>query len=82
MSEKRLFTPEFCALLDELKELDKQVSRIVEDAIDALIQNKQLSEASIFNKNTQTIQRKKEIRAILKRMYDKYLEDRGESNGN
>ena len=82
MSEKRLFTPEFCALLDELKKLDKQVSRTVEDVIDALIQNKQLSEASIFNKNTQTIQRKKEIRAILKRMYNKYLEDRGESNGN
>ena len=74
----KLFTPEFCALLDELKALDKKITRQMEDIYEALIEQGIITEDKIYKNTLEIINKKKAIRIKLKEMHDKFLEERGE----
>lgn len=79
MSE--LFTPEFCALLDALKECDKKITRKEEDIYNILLNKNIITEDEIYKDTLEVINNKKVIRAKLKEMYNKFVEERGENNG-
>lgn len=74
----KLFTPEFCALLDELKALDKKITRQMEDVYEALIEQSIITEDKIYKNTLEIINKKRAIRIKLKEMHDKFLEERGE----
>lgn len=79
MSE--LFTPEFCALLDALKEYDKKITRQTEDIYDILLNKGIITKDDIYKDTLETMNNKKVIRTKLKEMYNKFVEERGENNG-
>ena len=74
----KLFTPEFCTLLDELKALDKKITRQMEDVYNTLIEQGVITEEKVYVGTLETIKRKKAIRIRLEELYNKYLEERGE----
>lgn len=74
----KLFTPEFCILLDELKALDKKITRQMEDVYNTLIEQGVIAEDKVYVGTLETIKRKKAIRIRLEELYNKYLEERGE----
>lgn len=75
----KLFTPEFCALLDELKRCDKVITRQSEDIYETLLEKGIITEDKIYKDTLEVINKKKAIRARLKEMHNKFLAERGEA---
>lgn len=74
----KLFTPEFRALLDELKKCDKVITRQSEDVYEILLKQGIITEDKIYSNTLKTINKKKAIRARLQEMHNKFLAERGE----
>lgn len=72
----RLFTPEFCALLDELKAYDKIITRQTEDIYELLVQSGVTPKDSLYKDTINIINKKKEIRIKLKEMFDKFEKEK------
>lgn len=68
----KLFTPEFCAKLDELN-MTRLSDRVVEDLYNILLEKGIISEADIYPETKKLMDKRVQLRAELKEMADKAL---------
>lgn len=73
---KKLFTKEFCDLLDELEATDKIITRQNEDLYNLLIAKGIITEQDIYSETLTIINKRKEIRQSLKALFNDWEENK------
>ena len=72
----KLFTDEFCQLLDELESTDTLISRQVEDLYNLLINKGIITKEEIYEKTVEVMNKRQEIRQSLQAKFNEWSENK------
>ena len=72
----KLFTDEFCQLLDELESTDTLISRQVEDLYNLLINKGIITKEEIYGKTIEVMNKRQEIRQSLQAKFNEWSENK------
>lgn len=72
----KLFTDEFCQLLDELESTDTLISRQIEDLYNLLINKGIITKEEIYEKTVEIMNKRQEIRQSLQAKFNEWSENK------